>query len=285
MVTNEINTGLNLECLPEEMLLGLEQDSLVEWSDEVEKRFEIYGRAMCDFVGESSFGQIQRVIRRESLIEGDILVVLKQLKPNGVPQIQLISGSKIRTPIGKFDKRIVDGVELDKNGKHVAYYYVGDNGKSERIAAYGARTGRKLAWLVYSTDKRHNQVRGEPILSLIMQSLKEIDRYRDAALRKSVINSLLAMFISKTEDKMGTTPMTGAATMKRSYQTDTQNPDRKFNVADYGQPGIILDELQQGETPHAFKTETDVDFGKFAIPRRSARGRIPAPRHHPEAAQ
>lgn len=263
MVTNEINTGLTLECLPEESLLGLEDDALVDWSDDVEKRFNIYAKNMADWVNKDSFSQIQRIIRRESLIEGDILVSLRQDRRNGVPQIQLISGNKVRTPIGKFMTNVRDGVELDNEGRHLAYWVIQKDGTYKRLAAFGKRSGRRLTWLVYSTDKRKDEVRGEPLLALILQSLKEIDRYRDAALRKSVINSILAMFISKDNDKMGTTPMTGAATARYAANVPTPEGDRRFKIADYDAPGVVMDELQQGETPHAFKTETDVDFGKF----------------------
>ena len=40
------------------------------------------------------------------------------------------------------------------------------------------------------------------MLSVILQSLKEIDRYRDATQRKAAINAILAMFIKKTQDKV-----------------------------------------------------------------------------------
>jgi capsid protein len=103
-----------------------------------------------------------------------------------------------------------------------------------------------------------------PLLGLVLQSIKEVDRYRDATLRKAVINSMLAMFIAKGEDKPGTKPMGGGA-VKRGVATTTTNDGRprSFQTAE-NIPGLVLDELQHGETPHPFQTNHTVEnYGTF----------------------
>lgn len=269
LVTNEINTGLSLEATPIGSMVGLSEDQKNIWTEDVENRFAIWGknRFICDFQKQLTFGALQRTIRREALLEGDILVVLRQSKRTGLPAIQLVPGSKIRSPLdgqARSGNKIVQGVELDKNGAQVAYWVVQDDGKGKRLPAFGERSGRRIAWLVYGTDKRFSTVRGEPMLSLILQSLKEIDRYRDSAQRKAVINSILAMFIKKTEDKPGTRPVTNGAI--RRDQVSLPNPDggtRTLDIA--GQiPGMVIQELQTGEEPQSFGSEgTDVNFGPF----------------------
>jgi capsid protein len=100
-----------------------------------------------------------------------------------------------------------------------------------------------------------------------LQSLNEIDKYRDAAQRKAVINSLLAMFIEKGEERIGSMPMTGAATSNSTFTAESsiasQESAAEVRRSNFTMPGVILDELQYGEKPHAFKSETDIDFGKF----------------------
>jgi len=111
---------------------------------------------------------------------------------------------------------------------------------------------------------RLDDVRGEPILSLILQSLREIDRYRDSTQRKALVNSMVAMFVKKAEAKPGTAPITGGA-VRRGTQTATgaDGTERSFNVAEH-YPGVVFDELQHGEEPHAFTAQgTTEGFGEF----------------------
>jgi capsid protein len=132
------------------------------------------------------------------------------------------------------------------------------------LPAFGEKSGRRLAWLLYGTDKRLDAVRGTPMLALVLQSLKEIDRYRDATLRKAVLASILAMFITKTQDKMGTRPITGGAIRRAIESTiDSTGTKRNFKVAEQI-PGLVLDELQTGEEPRVFPSNGAVEgFGVF----------------------
>jgi len=272
LITNEINTGLTPELRPDESIIGVPEDSLNDWADDVETRFELWSAnpKVCDYGNRETFGGLQRLARSEALIGGDVLVVLHQSAATHLPQVQLVRGDKVRTPLGdginlRDGNEIRHGVELDKKRRVVAHWVLQDNGSSKRIPAFGVRTGRRLSWLVYGTDKRLDDVRGTPLLSLVLQSLKEIDRYRDSTQRKVALNSTLAMFIKKTEDKLGTLPMTGGA-VRRSEATvnngNTDGSDRKFEIAEQI-PGLILQELQHGEEPVGFNHNTDVDFGPF----------------------
>jgi lambda family phage portal protein len=270
LVTNEINVGLNPESTPDEQILGLKEDSLNDWTEDVENRYNIWHKnpELCDWKQVDTFGALQRVVRMESLIEGDILVVIKQSKRTKLPTVQLISGGKVKTPldIKKIRKghKIKHGVEIDQKGLVVAHWIQQDDLSSKRIPVKGEKSGRKISWLIYGTDKRLDDLRGQPLLSIVLQSLKEIDRYRDSTQRKATINSILAMFIKKTEDKMGTNPMQGGAVKRDTATiTDPDGETRKFNVATQI-PGLVLEELQTGEEP-VFKggDGTDINFGLF----------------------
>jgi lambda family phage portal protein len=271
LVTNEINTGLTLEATPDGPILGMTDDQVGAWSDNVESRFGIWSKnpKLCDYNQRDVFGKIQRQARREAIIDGDVLVILHQSKINGLPQIQLIKSKNVDNPSDQTTLRaghtIDYGVERNAKGEHVAYWVLQEGKDAKRVPAYGARSGRRIAWLVYGSDKRLDEVRGEPLLSLVLQSLKEIDRYRDAALRKAVINSILAMFIEKGEPKMGTKPISGISTKKDSVDVeDDTNAVRQFKVAQQI-PGMVIEELQHGEKPTPHSTAgTDVNFGPFS---------------------
>lgn len=270
LITNEIATGLYLEATPEEKILGLEEDALADWSEDVENRFALWAKDpyLCDYKRQESFGALQATARREALVVGDVLVVLRQDPVYRSPKIQLINGASVRTPMNppRGGNEIKHGVELDSFGRHVAFWVTQDDGSSKRLPAYGEKSGRRLAWLLYGTDKRMDDVRGEPILSICLQSLKEIDRYRDAAVRKAVLNSFLAMYVTKSQDKMGTLPITangGAIRRGSELATDTHGETRSFRSGEQI-PGYVIEELQTGEEPKGFpSTGTDEKFSDF----------------------
>jgi capsid protein len=274
LVTNIINTGLSPECIPEESILGLEDEALQPWAERVETLYQLYGSQprLIDWLGKDNDGALQEAIKLESLISGDILVILRQDKQTKMPKVQLVGGDLIRTPLEQKIKKghkIKHGVELDADGRQVAYWYrpepTGDNVnvKSIRIPAFERGTGRRIAWLVYGTDHRLDEVRGQPFLSLMLQSLKEVDRYRDASVRKATINSILAMFIEKAEQQSSSFGMSNGAVRKENATVTDQTGTRSYKIAEQI-PGLVIEELRVGEKPTPHSTAgTDVNFGPF----------------------
>lgn len=276
LVRNIINTGLFLEATPEPSVLGLDEDVLADWSELVENRFQLWEHSpeLCDYRGRMSFGQLQQHAKLTALVAGDVLVVLHQDPVTGLPLVRLESGSSVQQPLLSDLKlprghKLCHGVELDAHGRHVAYWILRQDEelqrRYERITAVDA-SGRKKAWLVYGTDKLLDDVRGEPLLAIMLQSLREIDRYRDAVQRKAALNAALAMFIKKNVDTPGTRPLTGGAVVRGTAATQgssgTGTP-RAFNFTEL-LPGTVLDELAVGEEPQGFMPHgTDEKFSDF----------------------
>jgi lambda family phage portal protein len=268
LISNQINTGLHLEATPEEKILGVEEDSLSDWSEDVENRFALWGNSayLCDQDERRSFGALQEAAQTEALVAGDVLVVLRNDPRTRLPRVQLISGSAVQTPWKDYPggATIEHGVELDSQRRHVAFHVIQKDGTSKRLPAYGEKSGRRIAWLHYGSDNRLGDVRGMPLLGLVLQSLKEIDRYRDATLRKAVINSMLAMFIKKGQALVSTKPLSGGATRRGTEKaTGNDGKERSFRSAE-SIPGLVIEELQVGEEPEAFKTDQTIEaFGEF----------------------
>ena len=262
LVTNEINVGLTLESEPnDELLPNLDEEAAEEWAENTENWFEAWtGDArVCDFEGRRDFGELQQVARTEALVEGDVLVVMRQNRATGLPRMQLIRGGRVQTPLKRppefKNADIRHGVELDADGRHIAYWIAQKDFSSVRMPARGRRSGRRLAWLVYGTDRRMDEVRGQPILSLVMQSLKEMDRFRDSEQRAATVNSILAMFITKETTAPGSRPVSGGAIRNVMAQTgDTAGGSREFNISEQV-PGVVYEELQKGEKPESFDTK------------------------------
>lgn len=268
LVTNEVHTGLHLEATPEEAILGKPEDSLADWSENVENRFALWGKDpyLCDHTERLSFGALQQLARQEALVVGDVLVVLQQDPRTRLPRVRLINGAQVQSPLRapRSGNRIVHGVEIDSQGRHTAYWITQDDGTSKRLPAIGEKSGRRIAWLLYGTDRRMDEVRGKPLLSLVLQSLKEIDRYRDSIQRKALVLSMIAAFVAKGEAKAGTRPLTGGALRRDTATTiDSSGTERSFKIAEHI-PGFVIDELQQGEEPKAFQVNgTTEAFGEF----------------------
>ena len=274
LVTNIINTGLSVESTPEETILGVPEDSLSDWSEMIENRFHLWAQSqeICDVKGYRNFGGLQRSIYREALIEGDCLVISRQDERTKLPQLQIVNGSRIQTPPGKFaDTRVVDGVHLDVNGRHLGYWvYKGTDNLLEDledryvyIPAAGGKTGRRQAWLVYGFDKREDGVRGEPLLSVAIQALNEIDRYRDSAQRKASINSMIVGFIKRANAGPGTMPVQGGAVRKSTVTVADDESTNPVTVAEI-MPGVFMERLEPGEEPAPYSINgSDVNFGAF----------------------
>ena len=100
------------------------------------------------------------------------------------------------------------------------------------------------------------------MLALVVQSLKEVDRYRDAEQRAAVINSMIAVWVEKTENKMSSLPLTGGALRKDTVTTQNDAQGRKEVQYSNHMPGMMLQELQQGEKPTSNDTKRpNVNFG------------------------
>lgn len=274
-VTNVINDGLTLESMIENSIIGMDDDAAAEWTEDVENRFNLWSSnpKLCDYKNRvnGEFGEIQAEAYQSALVGGDVLVVIRFSARFNLPQIQLIPGEAIVMPlVEQKNVKIIHGVELDSRNRHVAYWVRQDDGTVIRMAAVGARTGKRKAFLLYGTDKRMDEVRGQPLLALILQSIKEIDRYRDSVQRKALINSYLAMFIKKDNEMLGTAPMTGGAvrvdnvTASGSQAGITDGTGTRTVPVTQHIPGMVMQELAPGETPVAFDSSaSNLDFGPF----------------------
>jgi capsid protein len=270
-VTNIINTGITVESVPIESVLGLPGDSLTDWSENVENLFELWAEnpQICDYRRQDDFWELQRNIKLEALVSGDVLIILHINKRTGLPQVQVVNSSMVQSPgeDAKISERhtVEHGVELDKSRRQVAYWVASEEGgEPKRVPAWGARSGRRVAWLVYGTDKRYDEVRGEPLLSLMLQHAKELDRSRDGVLRKAAINNVIAIMIEREQQVVGSRPFSGGAIRKTTGTvSDEPTGTRNMTIADHV-PGVFLEHLAPGEKAKPFSNQAnDVNWQAF----------------------
>jgi lambda family phage portal protein len=272
ILRNEIHKGLNLEASNISDVTGLDDENAIIWDESSELSFKLWAdnAQLCDWRKKKKFGELQHDCRQTALLSGDCLVILHVDQKTGLPAVELVDGDNVKTPFGQETRtgnRIIHGVELDAFDRHAAYWIetITDTGtKYKRIPCFGEKSRRRIAWLVYGTDKRLDDVRGEPLLALVLYMLKELDRYRDSEQRAAVLNSIIPLFIQKSEAGPGSLPI-GAGAVRRGQETvqDTDGVDRTFNIAKM-LPGTIPDELNKGEIPVSFNTQRpNLGFVKF----------------------
>ncbi len=263
----EIHTGLSPECRPVASMLDMDLDQAADWADDVEVRWHLWADAspsVCDRSRVLSFGKMQQQVRMLAIVGGDVLAVLVPDAITRRPTVQLITSEKIVTPfqmLGKADIR--DGVEIDKHGHPIAYHVLSDDGTVKRIAA--SVGGQRQAWLIFGDHVLPGATRCEPLLAMMMQSMAQLDRYRDSTQLKATINSQIAIFMQKDLPTVGSGALANAAIGNGSMvgASDGMVEGREHPISTWN-PGIAIEDLAPGEKPVAFKSDgTDLNFPAF----------------------
>jgi len=274
LITNEVGTGLRLESTPVAELLNISPEDAREWSSDVESKFRVWASNphSVDWSHQFKFTELQRTARLHSLISGDVLFVLRYPAPLNLPVVELIDGARVATPFDSIPSKgnkIINGVEVDEKGRHVAYHVIDNNNditgfKTKRIAAFGSRSGRRMSWLMYSGARRLGQTRGVPLLAAILQSLKEIDRYRDAEQRAAVVNAFYALSIERENAAtIQSNSITGGAVRRDTVTEQTAAGTAQIDFSAQI-PGVQLESLGVGEKLVSHSTaRPNVNFGGF----------------------
>jgi len=270
LVTNVIHKGIFPKFDPEETIIGLNEDALIDWSDDVGIKFRLYceSKHAIDEKGRRTFGELQGQAYQEAIIAGDCLVINRQSK-RGVPRYQLVSGNRVQTPLDKWgDPNVIDGVVVDDNGRHLGYYvYLGTDDKPNNeymyVPAFGKQSGRKIAWMVYSPITREDDVRGTPLLSVAIQPLNEILKYRGSAQLKAEISARITAFISRDQEQAKGISAVGKSAARRDTVQADPTGSTKSTIVDRIMPGMIITKLNPGDKPVMYSHGTDVNFGQF----------------------
>jgi capsid protein len=281
IVRNEIFTGLTGDPTPVASVLwpdmeeGERENLAVEYSEMMSEGFRLYGNdcAVFDYHHQLTFGEFQEQVRIEAMICGDGIIVNRINHQTGLPCWDWINGNYIVSPMEhqpKGGNKIRHGVELDRQGRHAAYWvreWKDGEYKETRIPVFGEKSGRQISWMVYGGEKLLNNTRGIPVLACVLFMLKDIDRYRNAEVRAAVVNAMLPLFIKKdaSAEKGGSGPW---ERMKR--EQDKVNPppadtaENRFTNEVGMVPGTVFDNLSPGEEPVSFNTNRpNVNFGTF----------------------
>lgn len=223
--TNVVGEGLIPKPRVDYEFLGISREEAEVLETKIKKEFAMWAEStMCDNNDQNNFYELQQIAFSDWLMNGEefCLIRYESEKP-WMPyqlRLKLVEADRVSNDgsNGNYKKttledgsKIVNGVEIDKNGKVVAYYistkHPGDDGYGQnkwvRIEKRGKKTGNPNILHVFNSE-RADQYRGTPFLAPILESLKQITRYTEAEITAAVIGAIFSIFITtETGDDIG----------------------------------------------------------------------------------
>lgn len=211
LVLNSVGPGLKLHCRIDRAYLGMNEDEAERWEQDTEREFSFWAESKdCDISRGMNFYELQNLAFKSVLLNGDALVLMPMRHTKNFPydlRISLIEGDRLQTPPIKTYQNVIDGgVELDDDGRPVAYHIANRHPESElsgqkileyvRVPAFGKSSGRRNVLHLLPME-RIGQHRGVPFLSPVIETLKQLGRYSDAELMAAVIGGTFAIFFTR----------------------------------------------------------------------------------------
>ena len=272
--TNVVGNGLRLKSTINRELLGMSPEAAEEWQKRTEAEFALWAerKDACDATGINDFYGLQQLAMLAWPMSGDCFCLFRHYEPTKLHpyslRLHLIEADRVRTPTtdggltlltttgtAKNGNPIYDGVEVDHNGRIVAYHIANTYPfqdtltptKFARVEAYGKNTG--LPNILHVMDsERPEQYRGVPYLAQVMEPLLQMRRYTEAEIMAAIVQSFFTAFV-KTEGDTSEIPF------GETSGTDAREVSRDPSDYEMGPGNTII--MEPGE---------DVSFGSPTHP-------------------
>ena len=230
-----IGQGLKLRCEPAKLVL--EQEGVTGFDSEkfnefAEARWELFASSKRSDIAEAvDLNRNAAIAHKSAIIGGDVLIVLRVKKGRIV--IQQIDGQNVCNPLAALSDNIVDGVEFDRNtGKVVAYHVKTGLTTYERITAIEPKSGMKMAYMVYGSKLRIGSYRGMPLIGTVLETLKKLERYKEATVGSAEEVAKVAYQAVHTAASTGENPLSGS--LARAFNFESNSSAADLPVTDDG---------------------------------------------------
>lgn len=222
LTTNVVGWGIQPKPKIDGAFLGMSDEECDEWERNAKREFQLWANnALCDAEWQKDFYTMQQLAFRSMLVSGDVFVLFGMKENKRTPYqtvIRILEADRICTPDSSNGEsesketdgegRIIDGVEIDKEGTVIRYYIVNrhplmENSTKEMewqpIDAYGKDTGFPNILHIMSIE-RPEQHRGVPFVSAQIEQIKQLDRYMNSELAANVVSAMLTAFVISDDD-------------------------------------------------------------------------------------
>ena len=224
--TNVVGNGLRLKSTINRELLGMTPEAAEAWQKRTEAEFALWAerRDSCDATGINDFYGLQQLAMLAWPMSGDCFCLFRRYESTKMQpyslRLHLIEADRVRTPTADGGittlsttgqaangNAIYDGVEVDGNGRIVAYHIANTYPfqdtlvptKFARVEAYGKETG--LPNILHIMDsERCEQYRGVPYLAQVMEPLLQMRRYTEAEIMAAIVQSFFTAFVKTNGD-------------------------------------------------------------------------------------
>lgn len=209
-----VGAGLKLQAEPNKAVLEGEKIKLdpQSFSEVVESRFAVWAQSKISSYNRMvNLHRIAKTAFTNKTVGGDVLVILRV--ENGNLNVQLVDGFHVQSPqfgnevfpqMLSNGNKIINGIESNPRGEVVAYHVCKDVGQFERISAKNSQ-GFTTAYIVYGNEYRIDNNRGMPLISVVLETLKKLDRYKEATVgsaeeRQKIVYQIVHKEYSSEED-------------------------------------------------------------------------------------
>lgn len=239
-----IGTGLKLQAMPKQKVLKLLKNETIdteEFNESVEALFDIMcATSISDFSDKDSLNEKAREAWK-NVFFGDVLLVLHLV--NGMPKVQLIDAQHVNTPPSfgtttgldavypETGNIIRHGVEMDKSGKHVAYWVCKTAGIFNSLADYDRYPVQmteypycQTAKLIYGLKYRLDNVRAIPMITAVMETAMKMSRYREATISGAEERAKIVLTIEHEAYSTGENPTVAQAVVASGFGMETDLP-------------------------------------------------------------
>lgn len=228
---------------------------------DLELAFDTWGQAgNASLDGRLSWAELQQTVAALMDQDGEALVrIVRNAKNDFGFSLQLIDPDQLDEKLnengGRGTPRIRMGVELDANGRAVAYH-LWERHPSEVGRAGGSNRHIRVssADLLHLYDaERPGQVRGVPKFASVMGALKMLDEWRFAAITAARIGaSKMGFFVDKQGANIDPPDVDGDATEQGRIKMEVEAglfgqlpPGVEFQAADFNYPNIEFESFER----------------------------------------
>lgn len=210
--TNAVGSGLVLQSRIDRNALNLEDERADDIERQIEREFNLWAMSKnADASRMQNFYEIQYMTLFNVCLSGDVFVLPQFLLRKNFPYglaLKIIEADMCENPNGQPDQgNIVAGIETDENEAAVKYWFKRQRynefpNKWIDVDAYGERTGRRNVYHLLFKE-RPGQRRGMPMLTNVVESLKQLTRLSEAELMAAVVSSFFTVFIKSESPTTG----------------------------------------------------------------------------------
>jgi lambda family phage portal protein len=216
LLAGTIGKGLRLQSAIDRDFLKLSEIEAQKWQENAQQEFRIWSESKdCDFMRQLNFFGLQRLAYTSKLTSGDTFVLLPYKERPMMPydlRVQIVEADRVCNPSDLPDTaKIAGGIERDENGVPIAIHIrtphpgaslfnAGNIAPTwQRVPFFGRKTGRRNVIQLIDIN-RVGQIRGVPVLTPVIDTLKQVSKYSEAELTSAVINAMLSVFIKRPSD-------------------------------------------------------------------------------------